>query len=61
METTYMTDTDTAALLAEIDEAMAAYAESIEIGLAMSRQLIEMADAIDGGMADAIAELQEWV
>ena len=48
------------ALLAELDAAAAAYSASIERGLAMSRALIEMADAADAGLADAAAELQEW-
>jgi hypothetical protein len=48
------------ALFAEIDDALAAYAASIERGLALSQQLIEMADGIENGLADAAAELQEW-
>lgn len=48
------------ALFAEIDDALAAYTASIERGLALSQQLIEMADGIENGLADAAAELQEW-
>ena len=48
------------ALFAEIDDALAAYAASIERGLALSQQLIEMADGIENGLADAAAELQKW-
>ena len=48
------------ALFAEIDDALAAYSASIERGLALSRQLIEIADATEAGLADAAAELQEW-
>lgn len=48
------------ALFAEIDDALASYSASIERGLALSQQLIEMADGIENGLADAIAELQEW-
>ena len=47
------------ALYAEIDEALAAYTASIERGLALSQELIEMADGIENGLADAAAELQE--
>ena len=49
-----------AALYAEIDEALAAYTASIERGLALSQELIEMADGIENGLADVAAELQEW-
>lgn len=55
-----VTEADLDALLADIDEALDAYRSSIERSLAMSRQLIELADAIDTGMADAEAELREW-
>lgn len=48
------------ALFTEIDEALAAYSASIERGLALSRELIEMADSIEVGLANAAAELQEW-
>ena len=48
------------ALFVEIDDALAAYTASIERGLALSQQLIEMADGIENGLADAAAELQEW-
>ena len=48
------------ALYAEIDEALAAYSASIKRGLALSQELIEMADSIENGLADAVAELQEW-
>lgn len=47
-------------LYAEIDEALAAYSASIKRGLALSQELIEMADSIENGLADAVAELQEW-
>ena len=48
------------ALYAKIDEALAAYTASIERGLALSQELIEMVDGIENGLADAAAELQEW-
>ena len=54
------TEADTAALFAEIDAALDAYRASIERGLALSRQLIDIADAIEDGLADAASELQEW-
>lgn len=60
MDHTTDTDTDTAALLAEIDAAVAAYSASIERGLALAAEMRQLADAIDGGMADARAELGEW-
>jgi len=47
------TATDTAALLAEIDTAMAAYTASIDRGLALAAEMRQMADTIDGGMAAA--------
>ena len=49
-----------AALYAEIDDALAAYAASIERGLALSQELIKLADGIENGLADAAAELQKW-
>jgi hypothetical protein len=57
----HITDTDTAALLAEIDAAAAAYGASIERGLALAAEMRQLADMIDGGMADARAELGEWL
>jgi len=54
------TDTDIAALLAEIDAAMEAYSASIDRGLALAAEMRQMADAVDAGMADASAELSEW-
>lgn len=55
-----MDDTTTQALLAEIDAAMAAYGASIDRGLALAGEMRQLADAIDGGMADARAEFNEW-
>jgi hypothetical protein len=54
------TTTDTAALLAEIDAAVAAYSASIERGLALAAEMRQLADTVDAGMADASAELSEW-
>jgi hypothetical protein len=54
------TPTDTAALLAEIDAAAAAYSASIERGLALAAEMRQLADSVDAGMADASAELSEW-
>jgi hypothetical protein len=51
----------TDALLAEIDQAMAAYSASIDRGLALAAEMRQLADAFDGGMADANAELREWI
>jgi hypothetical protein len=56
----HTTDTDTAALLAEIDAAAAAYGASIERGLALAAEMRQLADTVDAGMADARAELGEW-
>jgi len=56
----YMADTDTTALLAELDAAMAAYSASIERGLALAAEMHQLADTIDAGMADARAEFDEW-
>jgi hypothetical protein len=39
---------------------MAAYTASIDRGLALAAEMRQMADAIDGGMADARAEFDEW-
>jgi hypothetical protein len=55
-----MDDTTTQALLAEIDAAMAAYSASIDRGLALAGEMRQLADAVDGGMADARAEFNEW-
>jgi hypothetical protein len=52
--------TDTDALLAEIDAAVEAYSASIDRGLALAAEMRQLADTIDGGMADARAELDEW-
>ena len=51
---------DTAALFAEIDAAAAAYRASIDRGLALAAETRQLADTIDGGMADAEAEFNEW-
>jgi uncharacterized membrane protein YqiK len=54
------TDPETAALLAEIDAAMADYSASIERGLALATEMRQLADTINTGMADAKAEFSEW-
>ena len=54
------TTATTAVLLAEIDAAVAAYGASIERGLALAAEMRQLADTIDGGMADARAEFNEW-
>jgi hypothetical protein len=51
---------DHTALLAEIDAAMADYSASIDRGLALAAEMRQLADTIDGGMADARAEFDEW-
>jgi len=53
-------DADTAALLLEIDAAISAYSASIDRGLALAGEMRQRADAVDGGMADARAEFDEW-
>jgi hypothetical protein len=53
-------DADTAALLLEIDAAITAYSASIDRGLALAGEMRQLADAVDGGMADARAEFDEW-
>jgi len=53
-------DADTAALLLEIDAAISAYSASIDRGLALAGEMRQLADAVDGGMADARAEFDEW-
>jgi hypothetical protein len=53
-------DTDTDALLLQIDAAMAAYSASIDRGLALASKMRQLADAVDGGLADARAEFDEW-
>jgi hypothetical protein len=52
--------TDTAALLAEIDAAMASYSASIDRGLALAAEMQQLADTVDAGMADARSEFNEW-
>jgi hypothetical protein len=53
-------DADTAALLLEIDAAITAYSASIDRGLALAGEMRQLADAVDGGMADARADFDEW-
>jgi len=53
-------DANTDALLLQIDAAMAAYSASIDRGLALAGEMRQLADAVDGGMADARAEFDEW-
>jgi hypothetical protein len=53
-------DADTDALLLQIDAGMAAYSASINRGLALASEMRQLADAVDGGMADARAEFDEW-
>jgi hypothetical protein len=53
-------DADTAALLLEIDAAITAYSASIDRGLSLASEMRQLADAVDGGMADARAEFDEW-
>jgi hypothetical protein len=53
-------DADPAALLLEIDAAISAYSASIDRGLALAGEMRQLADAVDGGMADARAEFDEW-
>jgi len=48
------------ALLLEIDAAIAAYSASIDRGLALAGEMRQLADAVDGGMADARAEFDKW-
>jgi hypothetical protein len=52
---------DTAALLAEIDTALAEYGRSIDRGLALAAEMHQLANSIDAGLADARAELEEWL
>jgi hypothetical protein len=56
----HATPTDTAALLAAIDAAAAAYTASIDRGLELAAEMRRLADTIDAGMADARAECGEW-
>jgi hypothetical protein len=51
--------TNTETLLLESDAAMAAYSASIDQGLALASEMRQLADAVDGGMADARAECDE--
>ncbi len=53
-------DVNTDALLLEIDAAIAAYSASIDRGLALAGEMRQLADAVDGGMADARAEFDKW-
>lgn len=60
-----MTDTTAALateeLIRQLDEAMEAYGRSIDRGLALAAEMRQLADTIEAGMADATAELQEWL
>jgi len=53
-------DANTDALLLQIDAAMAAYSASIDRGLALASEMLQLADTVDGGMSDARAEFDEW-
>jgi hypothetical protein len=48
-------------ILREIDEALKAYGESIDRGLALAAEMYAFADSIESGLKDAKAELEEWV
>lgn len=52
---------DTEAILAELDLAMAAYAESIDRGIRLAQSMIQLADSIESDLKDAKAILEEWV
>ena len=60
MEHTHSFLMDTEAILAEIDEALAAYNRSIERGLELAEEMRRLADTLDDGLADARAEVEEW-
>lgn len=51
---------DTESVLAELDLAMAAYAESIERGILLAQSMIQLADSIESDLKDARAILEEW-
>jgi hypothetical protein len=53
-------DADTDVLLLQIDAAMEAYSASIDRVMALASEMRQLADAVDGGMADARAEFGEW-
>jgi hypothetical protein len=54
-------DQDTAELFAEIDTCLEQYGRSIDRGLALAAEMRQMANATDAGLADARAELEEWL
>lgn len=54
------TAAETEEVLAHLDTAMEAYSASISRGLELAAQMRQLADTIDGGMADARAKLGEW-
>ena len=54
-----MTD-ETRILLAEIDAAIEAYGRSIDRGLALAAEMLQLADSIDAELGNAQAELMEW-
>jgi hypothetical protein len=48
-------------ILREIDDALKAYGESIDRGLALAAEMYAFADSVESGLKDAKAELEEWV
>jgi hypothetical protein len=54
-------DAEIDALFAEIDGAFRAWSRSIDRGLALAAEMRQLADTIDAGLADARAELDEWI
>jgi len=53
-------EAETAALIAELDEAFAAWCRSSEQLLQTAQEAIALADSIESELADASARLAEW-
>lgn len=53
-------EAETAALIAELDEAFAAWCRSTEQLLQTAQEAIALADSVESELADASARLAEW-
>lgn len=52
---------ETEALIAEVDAAFEAWCRSTDRLEALAADMLQLADAVDAGLADVQAELEEWL
>lgn len=53
-------EAETAALIAELDEAFAAWCRSTEQLQQLAHEALAVADSVDADLADARSRLEEW-